>query len=47
MAQKKPRMGKQGPKRSAGGHKGTNKFASAPAGSSGAKGGKLHGRLTG
>jgi len=47
MAQKKPRLGKMGPRRGAAGHKGTNKFASAPKFSSGAKGGKLHGRLTG
>jgi hypothetical protein len=47
MAQKKPRLGKKGPKRSAGGKSGTNKFASAPKFSSGAKGGTLFGRLTG
>jgi len=34
-------------RRSAGGHKGTNKFASAPKGSKGSPGGKMHGRLSG
>jgi len=47
MAQKKPRMGKTGPKRGVAGRKGTNKFASAPKGSSGAKGGTMIARLTG
>jgi hypothetical protein len=40
------RMGPKGPKSSLAGKKGTNRPAMAPKGSSGAKGGKLHKRLT-
>jgi hypothetical protein len=43
----KSRKGPNGPKRRAGGQRGTNRFARAPKGSSGSPGGKMHKSLVG